>query len=163
MSDGKNTAEVKNEIDWSDPKAPISKFFTVKEALYLPAWEAMHVPSEEEKREILKTAQKMDLIREYLEQPISVHCWIRPKCANVPKSKWDKKNYNAFVGGAPGSAHPEGKAVDWHASKMTCAEIRQLLVPKLKDFDIRMEDVDGNWVHIDTRQPAPRKSRFFKP
>lgn len=150
-------------IDWSDPKAKISQFFTVKEALWLPSWEVLHVPSETEKEEILKTAQKMDLIREYLERPIIIHCWIRPKNANVPKSKWHARNYNAFVGGAPGSAHIEGKAVDFHAAKMTCGEVRQLLQSKLSEFDIRMEDIEGNWVHIDTRQPLRRKSRFFKP
>jgi len=153
----------KCNVNWKDPKAKISKHFTVKEALYLPAWEVYHVPSDAEKVEIKKTAEKMDLIREYLDRPIIVHCWVRPKSANVPGSKWDKKNYNAFVGGAPGSAHPEGKAVDFHAARVTCGEIRHLLLSQLKEFDVRMEDLESNWVHIDTRPPALKRSRFFKP
>jgi hypothetical protein len=164
MSDEKKAEEVAAPaLDWAKPASKISKYFTVKEALWLPSWEIIHLPSDQEKAEILKTAEKMDLIREYLGQPIIVHCWIRPKCANAPATKWDRKNYNAFVGGAPGSAHAEGKAVDFHVAKMTCGEVRQILTSKLEDFQIRMEDIDGNWVHIDTRHPPKKKSRFFKP
>jgi zinc D-Ala-D-Ala carboxypeptidase len=150
-------------VDWKDPKSKISKHFFVREALWLPAWEVFHVPSEQEKAEILKTAEKMDLVREYLERPLIIHCWIRPKVANIPNSKWDKKNYNSFVGGAPGSAHPEGKAADFNPVSMTCGEARSLLLHKLKEFDIRLENTEGNWLHIDTRQPLPMKSRFFRP
>ncbi len=150
-------------IDWKDPKAKISKFFTVREALWLPSWEILHVPSEEEKKQILLVAEKMDLIREELSNPIIVHCWIRPKCANAPGSKWDRRNYNAFVGGSPGSAHIEGKAVDFHVARMTCGEVRQILQSRLNDLKIRMENIEGNWVHVDIRDPLPRRSRFFKP
>ena len=150
-------------VDWKDPKAKISKYFTVKEALWLPAWEVLHTPSDDEKISILALAEKMDLVREFLERPIIVHCWIRPKCANLPGSKWDKRNYNSFVGGAPGSAHSEGKAVDFHVAKMTCGEVRQILQPKLNEFKVRMEDIEGNWVHVDIREPALKRSRFFRP
>lgn len=152
------------QINWTDPKAKISKYFTVHECLYLPSWECYHIPSEEEKKNILEMAQKMDLVREYLGNPIIVHVWIRPKIVNNPKSKYHAKNYNAAVGGAPGSAHPEGKAVDFHVAKMMCSEVRTVLVTKLKEFDIRMEDVDSEgWVHLDCRQPPPKKNRYFKP
>lgn len=150
-------------IDWKDPKTKVSKHFTVREALWLPAWEVLHVPTEAEKASILQVAEKMDLVREYLDRPINVHCWIRPTCANAPASRWDRRNYNAFVGGAPGSAHAEGKAVDWHPSGMTCGEARQLLVPKLDEWGIRMENHEGNWVHVDVRAPLPKGSRFFRP
>lgn len=150
-------------MDWSNPKEKISQYFTVREALLLPSWDVIHVPNEAEKAEILATAKKMDLVREFLGVPVVVHCWLRPLCASVPKSKWDRKNYNAFVGGAPGSAHAEGKAVDFHPQRMTCGEARQLLVPKLSEFGLRMENKEGNWVHIDTRTPPPNKPRFFRP
>lgn len=146
-----------------EPKQKISKHFTLHEALWLPAWQVYHVPSAVEMEEIVKTAEKLDAIREHLGKPIIVHCWIRPSCVNVPNSKWDRRNYNSFVGGAPGSAHQEGKAVDFHASSMVCDEIRYLLLTELKVLDIRMENNQGNWVHIDTRQPLPGKSRFFRP
>lgn len=154
----------KNLIKWDDPKSKISKYFTVHEALYLPSWELHHIPSEQEKAAIINMAQKMDLVREYLGNAIIVHCWIRPKSVNQPKSaRYHLKNYNAACGGAPGSAHMEGIAVDFHVAKMTCDEARHLLVSKLDEFKIRMEDISGNWVHVDMRNPAPKKSRFFKP
>lgn len=156
-------AAPKPALDWKDPKAKISQYFTVKEALYLPAWEVMHTPSDEEKKNILELAAKMDIVREYLDRPIIVHCWIRPKVANVPGSKWHMKNYNSFIGGAPGSAHAEGKAVDFHCARMTCGEVRQILQPMLNEYKIRMEDVEGNWVHVDIRPPLPKRSRFFRP
>jgi hypothetical protein len=155
----------KEKIDWSNPKDKISEHFTVGEATYLPSWDTYHIPSDIEKENILKTAEKMELIREFLNSlPIHIHCWIRPKIVNSPKSHYHAKNYNAAVGGAPGSAHPEGLAVDFHVSKMTCSEVRAVLQPKLVDFDIRMEDINSEgWVHIDLRKPLPKKSRFFKP
>lgn len=153
-----------SDINWTDPKQKISKFFTVKEALYLPSWECYHIPSEQEKASILKTAEKMDVIREYLGNAIIVHCWIRPKIVNQPKSKYHARNYNAAVGGAPGSAHADGLAVDFHVAKMVCSEVRHILLPKLAEFQIRMEDINSEgWVHIDLRPPALKKSRFFKP
>lgn len=151
-------------IDWSDPTSKISEHFTVHDALWLPSWQVMHVPSEAEKANILAMAEKMELIRAFLEKPINVHCWIRPTNATVPGTKWDKKNYNSFVGGAPGSAHIDGNAVDWNPSAMVCGDAKALLLPKLEEFQIRMENNDGgNWVHNDRRQPAPKKSRFFRP
>lgn len=146
-----------------DFKEKISQHFTLHEALWLPSWQVHHIPSEAELSAIKHVAEKMDEIREILGRPIIVHCWIRPNCANVPNSKWDRRNYNAFVGGAPGSAHQEGKAVDFHASSLVCDEIRHLLVTELARMDIRMENNDGNWVHIDTRKPLPGKARFFRP
>lgn len=150
-------------IDWTNHKSKVSEHFTVHDCLYLPSWEIYHIPSEEEKVNLLKTVEKLELVREYLEQAIHIHVWIRPKCVNQSKSKYDKKNYNAAVGGAPGSAHAEGLAVDFHVSKMTCSEVRHLLLSKLTEFEIRMENLESNWIHIDLRNPLPNRSRFFKP
>lgn len=150
--------------NWNDPKSKLSEHFTVHEALFLPSWDCYHEPSEEEKSNILKCATKMELIREHLGQPIHVHCWLRPKAVNNPKSRYHGKNYNAAVGGAPGSAHAEGLAVDFHVSRMQCSDVRMALVHKLTEFDIRMENMESEgWVHIDLRQPFPRKPRFFRP
>lgn len=151
-------------VNWSDPKSKISQYFTVHEALYLPAWECYHTPSEEEKVAILSHAPKMDKVREYLGQPIHTHCWIRPKVVNCPTSRWHGRNYNAFRNGAPGSAHIDGIATDFHVSQMLCSEVRMVLVPVLAEFGIRMENTDSEaWVHVDSRNPLPKKSRYFRP
>lgn len=153
-----------SSINWEDPKSKISPNFTVHEALWLPTWQCYHIPSDLEKKEIVNTAFKMEKIREYLRRSLHVHCWIRPKVLNNPKSKYHGKSYNAAVGGTPGSAHIEGKAVDFHASSLQASEVRAILSEMLEDFKIRMENTDQEgWVHIDTREPLPKKGRLFRP
>jgi hypothetical protein len=151
-------------IDWKDPKAPISTHFTVKDALYLPSWQIMHIPSEAEQAKILVTAQFMEVVREFLGRPINVHVWTRPVCVNAPGTSYSGRNYNALVGGAANSAHIYGDAVDWNPSSMVCDEARHLLQPKLVEFGLRMENKPGsNWVHLDNRPVLPGHNRFFIP
>jgi len=152
----------KTSIDWNNPKSLISKHFTVKDALYLPSWEIYHSPSKEEKDNILKTVEKMELIREVLGKPIIVNCWIRPNYVNCPKSTYHGKSYNAMVGGAPKSAHIFGLAVDFRVISMTASEARTLLVTELERLGIRMENHSGSWTHIDLYPPV-NKNRFFRP
>lgn len=157
--------EVKQEavqIDWTNPSSKISKYFTVKEALFLPSWNCYHNPSEQEKTNILLMAEQMDKIREFLQKPIRVHCWIRP-VLNQPEHVRHGQDYNAFVKGARMSAHKTGEAVDWSIAGANCDELRKKLLPKLEQFDLRMEDLPGsNWVHTDRRKPN-NNIRFFKP
>jgi hypothetical protein len=151
-------------IDWSKPESKIGKYFTVKEALFLPSWGVLHIPNDIEKAAILRMAEKMDVIREYLERPIHVTCWIRPKVVNCPNHPgYNGKNYNAAVGGAFKSAHIEGIAVDFTVSAITASDVRFLLKDKLEEFQIRMENHHGNWTHVDLRDVPPGGSRYFKP
>lgn len=172
-----------NNINWSDPNTKISKYFTVKEALTLPSWGIMHVPSEDEKKAIVETALAMDKVREFIGTPISVTVWIRPAKVNCPGfdpskikiSATDPKktakeaalkalNYNAFIGGASSSSHILGKAVDWVSGAQSCDSLRAKLLPKLAEFSLCMEDAPGsNWVHNDTMPPRGNTGRFFKP
>jgi len=169
--------EIKQDINWLDPQFKISKYFTVKDATYLPSWNCYHTPSEQEKLNILAKAKTLDLIRDYLNLPINVTVWIRPTKINSPgfnpnsiKADTDKKkqalkelNYNKYIGGATKSAHIEGLAVDWYCKKISCDEIRNKLLPKLEEFNIRIEDLPGsNWVHSDIRTPI-NNNRYFKP
>ena len=39
--------------------------------------------------------------------------------------------------------------------------MRQVILPHLEEWSIRMEDINGGWIHIDTN-PVGYK-RFFKP
>jgi len=153
-------------IDWTNSEQKISKYFKVKEVLLLPSWGVYHVPSEQEKEEIVKLAQIMDIIREKFNASISVHCWIRPTSANCPGSRYHGKNYNLEVGStSTKSGHIFGMAIDFHVKgyegKDGCAKVRAALEPILESLDIRMEDIDGSWVHVDTK-PVISK-RFFKP
>ncbi|MBA4406976.1 hypothetical protein C0389_06855 [bacterium] len=138
-------------MNWTNPKEQISKYFVVAEALYLPRWDIMHIPTEEEKENILKMAESMDIIREYLEKPITVLNWIRPVA------------YNVLIGGALKSMHILGKAVDWYCSE-NCDDIRMLLQFKLAEWNLRMERMPyGNWVHIDNREISNGMQRYFIP
>jgi hypothetical protein len=151
------------DIDWSNPKSQISEHFTVHDATYLPSWGIYHTPSDAEKANILKMAEKMELIRAYIEKPIVVHVWIRPMSVNCPGTIYNGKNYNSVVGGALKSAHILGLAVDWNPEGETCEDARQVLLSQLANFDIRMENRNGNWVHCDTGVLLPGGNRFFRP
>jgi len=149
-------------IDWSDPKAKISKHFTVGEALYLPSWGVSHTPTPYEQESIVKLAEILDKVRDLYEKPIIVHVWIRPTSAKVPGSPHDGKDYNAHIRGAKRSAHIPGMACDFHVKGVTCKRVRHDLRKKLEQWGLRMEDHRGNWVHLDCRSPGPG-GRFFKP
>ena len=150
------------DIDWTNPKNKISEHFTVGEVLFLPKWKVYHIPSEIEKKNILKAAEKMELIRSYLNCPLNVHIWLRP-ILNNESSPYHREDYNAFIKGAKASAHKIGLAVDFSPKSLTCLEAKQLLLVKLEEFNIRLEDNgdEANWLHIDLNPPI--NNRFFKP
>lgn len=178
---------VQNEIDWTNPKAKINDRFSVSEALTLPSWGVMHVPSEDEKKAIKGIADKVAAITAEVEAklgkrlPINVHAFMRPGKANIPGSQWDGKDYNRYIyetqvwknltaeekakKTVPNSPHRTGHAVDFHfggyEGKVKCAEMRQLLLPLIEKHGLRMEDMSGGWIHLDDL-PVVNK-RFFKP
>lgn len=148
-------------IDWSNPESKISNHFSVKETCWLPSWQVMHIPSEDEKQNILKQAAKMDLIRDFLGVPIRVHCWIRP-ILNNPNSEHNGQDYNALVKGAKNSAHKIGLATDYDAEGLNCDDVRAKLEPMLEQWQIRMEKMPGgNWIHNDCAPVIA--TRYFNP
>lgn len=154
-------------IDWNNYTSKITEHFTVHDALYLPSWRIYHTPSDAEKNEIIKTAGVMEKIRKIFNSPIIIHCWMRPLVTNCPTSvEYNGKNYNKFVGSkATNSPHITGQAVDFHVIGYEgpdgCKRAREIILPHLVEFDIRMEDQFGGWIHVDTKPVI--NSRFFKP
>jgi hypothetical protein len=146
-------AELLATIDWTNPAQKISKYFTVREATYLPSWGKYHMPGPLEQSNIVILASKMDKVRELFDQPIEVHCWLRPV------------DYNKYVGGAKKSMHISGGAVDFHVKGVTCSHVRDKLDQAFLDsVGLRREDnPQGNWVHIDLKEVPPGGSRIFKP
>lgn len=151
-------------IDWSNPDAKISKHFTVHEALFLHRWNRMATETDglndHVKAQILRMAEKMDLIRDFIGLPIRVHRWFSPR------------GYNAVVGGAKGSKHMclgDHSAVDWDAdvegassAGEACDILRASLAPKLEAWEIRMEKNPGApWVHTDDAEVV--LLRYFRP
>lgn len=139
-------------------KIPGCKYFTWKEALWLPQWNRMADETDGVTDEVLEnvkvTAQWMDQIRDYAGAPIRVHCWVRPTA------------YNALVKGAASSQHIIGKAVDFDVKGISCNDFQQKMLAdkKLEELNLRMEDngPGAGWVHLDDRAPGPA-GRFFKP
>ena len=145
-----------DEINWLDPADRITQRFTVHEALWLPSWRTYAVPTAEQKANVVAMAARMEMVRSFVNAPIHVHCWLRPK------------DYNATIkGSSPNSAHIEGKAVDFHVGASvgadTCARVRRIVEPLLDVWKLRMEDHDGPWIHLDCRDVPPGGKRFFKP
>lgn len=141
-----------------DEKARISQYFTYREALWLPRWNRMANEQDGLNDQVLNNLKHlykiMDLVRAFLNSPITVTICYRPK------------EYNKLIGGATSSAHmclnKMEAAVDFVVKGMTAQQVRDKLKPKLEEFELRMEDIQGNWIHVDTREPGP-SGRFFKP
>jgi len=154
------------DVNWEDKNALIAPHFRVHEALWLPSWRIYHIASDEEKAEIVKIASAMELLRELFEAPINIHCWIRPLSVNAPNTDYHEKNYNRAIGShSKKSAHIFGRAVDFHITGRQgpeeCAKARELILPHLEEWNVRMEEINGGWIHIDN-YPV-RNNRFFKP
>lgn len=148
-----------HEVDWNDPHCKVSKYFTVKEALWLPSWNRMANASDglddNVKANLINIFIKMDIVREFLGKPIRVHCAYRPDA------------YNALVKGAKNSSHKaldDCAAVDWDCNE-PCDDTRAKLLPKLEELRLRMEDngPGAPWVHLDDRTPPPGHPFYFKP
>lgn len=137
-------------------KIPGSKHFTWKEALWLPQW-SRAAEGAELTPEILETIERvaswMDTIREFFGKPINVHCWLRPDA------------YNALVGGAKSSVHRLGMAVDFDVVGLDCDTAKKMILDAglLDSMQLRMEDIHGNWVHLDDKPLSPGGHRYFKP
>lgn len=131
-----------------------AKHFTLKEAIWLPSWGRIASDSELTPGVVEKLNDlfvRLDSIRDWFDRPIRIHCAFRPS------------DYNRLVKGAPNSAHLYGMAVDFDIKGVDCDFVRKLLMPRLAQLGIRMEDLPGSsWVHIDTRPPGAG-GRFFKP
>ena len=157
-------------IAWDDPSCPVSRYFKVKDALYLPQWKRLATPDDGLTYQGMIALEdlfaRMDQVRDFLGVPIIVHCAYRPP------------GYNALVGGAKGSCHmariDEGvklAAVDFHAEVEQvgqaegCDVVKDALKPRLEAFGLRMEDNGelATWVHLDTRPVRAGGHRVFKP
>lgn len=135
----------------------ISKHFTWAEAIWCPSWSVYCLPDDNVTQNIIKTAEKLELIRDLFGgRPIIITSWWRPK------------KYNQEIGGAGLSAHMEGLAVDFRILNQDPQMTRNQLEPHLARLGIRMEiqpndlEPHEDWVHIDLKSPV-NGLRVFKP
>lgn len=161
-------AHKETEPNWNDPSSKISKYFTVKEAIMLREWgrlaDEQDGLNDHVKAQLIGIFKIMDTIREILNRPIFIKSAYRPK------------KYNVAIGGATFSAHMAEKdyaAVDFWCDQdgdgdkdgKDCDDIKAILMPKLAELGIRMEDngKGAKWVHVDNKPVATGGNRFFKP
>lgn len=157
------------DVDWTDPKCPISKHFTVHDAIWLPKWNRYADKdelSEGTQESLVHLFGKLDSVQEFLGVILMIHCALRPE------------KYNEEIGGAKQSAHMARvdmnkvrsllAAVDFSAVlgqgsvNEDCDLIRALVQEKLELWGLRMENnPGGNWVHLDTKPVMPGRPRIF--
>ena len=121
----------------------ISKYFTEKESTVSATGERLkikNIPNQDEKDNILYTASRMDIIREYLGIPLIVLSWFR--CEEL----------NTAVKGSKTSAHRFGLAVDVYNTRMSSKDIYNKLIEAqakgVLQFDQLIYYPKQNFVHI---------------
>lgn len=121
----------------------ISKYFTERESTVSATGERLkikNIPNQDEKDNILYTASRMDIIREYLGIPLIVLSWFR------------SEELNTAVKGSKTSAHRFGLAVDVYSTKMSSKEIYDKLIEEqvkgIIQFDQLIYYPKQNFVHI---------------
>jgi uncharacterized protein YcbK (DUF882 family) len=146
----------KEMIDWTDGTQQVSNHFTVKECLYLPTWKRLANESdgltEDIQNNLVTLCGILDQIRDFMGQPINVHCMYRPPA------------YNDQIGAPTNDVHSMGQAVDFDMEpNITCDQVKDHLKPVLQKYRIRMENNGNgaNWVHIDIHPVG--FARFFNP
>lgn len=140
------------------PTDPISKYFTWKDALWLPKWNRMANESDGLTPQVLSNLKllfdKMDIVRDFIQRPIIVHCAYRPLL------------YNQAIRGAKDSAHmalePGVAAVDFNVRGMNCMPAKMEFLPMLEVWNMRLEKngIDANWLHLDIGRTG---KRYFNP
>lgn len=136
----------------------ITDHFTWGEALYLPSMDMYAEPTQEQIDNIIDMANVLEVVRSIFGRALIIHNWIRTNEYNLFLRKLGYKT-------ASKSQHLLANATDFHIAGLEgvkgCDYVRAILLPKLDELNIRMEDRPVNWVHID-RGPVIRH-RYFKP
>lgn len=136
-----------------------SKYFDEKETTVSATGERLkikNIPTQDEKDNILYTASRMDIIREYLGIPLIVLSWFR------------SEELNTAVKGSKTSAHRFGLAVDVYSTKMSSKEIYDKLIEAqvkgIIQYDQLIYYPKQNFVHIGFKlnKGQERKMDFVK-
>lgn len=125
------------EINWNEPQAKVSEFFTVRE---VTLGDPRRIPRDSDiKQNIFNLAKQLDQIREDWGSPILINSWYRPPAIN-----------NA-VGGAANSQHLYGSAVDVRPGNQKLLQLQKWLdLDSWKDRALGY-GVKKGFVHLDTR------------
>lgn len=151
-------------INWKDTGYNVSRFFTVREAIYSSRlgrlMDERDGLTDHVKEQIVRLGDKLDLVHEFIGLPMIVHSWYRPF------------DLNKLVGGSKGSKHMclgDYSAIDFHchvqgtkSNEEACDILRASLEPKLEEWGLRMEKLPGaDWIHLDSAEVV--FLRYFRP
>jgi len=81
-----------------DTQGKLTENFTWNEALYLKQWDVHVAPPEVVYNHMLRFSKKVQMVRDFLRNPMHVTSWYRPEV------------YNSLVKGAKHSWHRRGGA-----------------------------------------------------
>lgn len=134
----------------------ISKYFTEKESTVSAMGERLkikNIPNQNEKDNILYTASRMDVIREYLGVPLIVLSWFRSEELNIA------------VKGSKTSTHKFGMAVDVYSTKMESKNIYNMLIEAQKKRIIQFDQLifypNQNFVHIGFKLNEDQERKMY--
>jgi len=125
--------------------------FSLHEFLYLPQWRIYAFPTKDQYENLKYLASKLQLIRNFLGEPMRITSGLRPDL------------YNKQIGGAPFSSHRLGRAADFMVKGYHSNEVRKKLIPKLSVIGLRMENLTTPHVHVDSSLPQDGGNYYFKP
>ncbi len=142
------------EIKWDDPLCPITTHFLVGDAIALHSWNRLANESdgltEEIKSNIVTLCNKMEEIRKVLNCPINVHCIFRSVQYNEQVLK-----------SLPKDVHSMGLAIDMDCNgHHTIQEVKDILIPLLEQYNVRLEKGTTTWIHLDQHSVGP-SGRYF--
>ena len=123
-------------------------YFKWSELLFLNDWDVFVFPTPSQYNNILNFMPQIEKVRTFLGVKMIVTSMLRPR------------EYNKQIKGSRKSLHMEGRAIDFMCTDLDLNTIK--LKPKLEEFNLRMEDHNGNWIHLDNALPG-KTGRFFKP
>lgn len=138
-------------IDWNDEHCQVTEHFTVKDCLYLHAWQKLAaIDDEVYLHKLAALCQKLEEIRSILDCKLNVHSMFRSEA------------YNESQGIVPhDDVHSKSLACDFDCSpSFTIDVVKNILRPRLESLNIRMEKGTTSWVHIDMRAPGPSGREF---
>lgn len=111
--------------------------FKWKDALFLHKIKGYAQPNEQQRANIEKQAKALEPLHDLLGG-FTITSWLRTP------------DYNASIGGAPGSAHLEGIATDFVPSVATVKQAKEK-IKKFGGYPGRLELDTTTWVHADLR------------
>lgn len=143
--------EAPTGIDWTNPDAPVSKYFSVSNCLYLHNWKRLATTEDGfDPDQLIALCEKLDMVREILGFPMNIHCIFRSQAYNAAQNIKPEKDVHSMSIAADFDCGPN----------LTIQQVKDILLPKLAELGIRMEFGTTSWVHLDLRAPGP-SGRYF--